>query len=363
MKKLISLFGLIFILFFVAGCDGREKLFVLSWGEYINEDVVAAFEEEFGVKVVIREATSNESMHNLIQTEAGRYDIAIPSDYMIERLVIDELIHKLDYDLIPNYKESNFDPKLQELRDGFFEENKKYGVPYFWGTLGIMYNEAKAGVKELVEGNSWSVFFDKDLIPNNVSVGMYDSSRDAVSAAFLHLKKDLNTTVDKDYQDAEALLKNFNYSHWGTDDLKEAVANKNLDIALVYSGDFFDQLYFTIENENDVTFNMFVDQEYNNVWFDAMVIPKTATKVDLAHKFINFFLDEENAYENASYIGYCPPLTAVYESILEDEDMAELIAEYPVYYPGDVNGKVYRYLGNDIALKMDGILSRARTTR
>src|SRR5690606_38430798 len=141
--------------------------------------------------------------------------------------------------------------------------------------------------------------------------------------------------------------------------LKESVASKNLDIALVYSGDFFDSLYFAIDNDLEVTFDMYVDQERNNVWFDAMVVPKTSNNVELAHKFINFFLDENNALDNASYIGYCPPLTNVYNQILEDEDIKELVT-HPGYHPGNVNGQIYRHLGNDIAIKMDNILSKAK---
>lgn len=357
--SVLSVFCLVLIFIFTTGCDKREKLYVLSWGEYMNMDVVEAFEEEFGVKVVVSEATSNESMHNRVQTSAGEYDIIIPSDYMIERMITDDLLYELDYSLIPNYNKNNFDPKLQELRESNFADSEKYGVPYFWGTLGIMYNKSKSGVKELVENNSWAVFFEKDIIPAGVTVGMYDSSRDAISAGLLYLKKDLNTTSEADLNQVEELLKGFKYTQWGKDDLKDSVSSKNLDIALVYSGDFFDSLYFAIDNDYEVTFDMFVDQERNNVWYDAMVIPKTASKKELAHSFINFFLDEEHALENASYIGYCPPLTNVYQAILKDKDMKELV-NHPGYYPGNVNGQVYRYLGTEVALKMDDILRRAK---
>ena len=366
MKKIITLFSIALILFIAAGCDSREKLYVLNWAEYINEDVVAAFEKEFGVKVEISPATSNELMHNRLQTKAGQYDIIIPSDYMIERMVADDLLHELDYSKIPNYSRDKFDPKLNEVRDDFFEGNEKYAVPYFWGTLGIMYNDDKAGVRELVEENSWAVFFDESIIPSGVSVGMYDSSRDAVSAGLLYLNQiseeevDLNTTDEKYFTEVEKLLTNFHYTQWGTDDLKGAIVDKNLDISLVYSGDFFDSLYFALDEGIEPTFDMYVDQDNNNVWFDAMVIPKTATKIDLAHEFINFFLDEENALENASYIGYCPPLSAVYTAITQDEEISELV-NHPGYYPGKVNGSVYRHLGNEVAQRMDSILLKAKT--
>ena len=343
----------------IAGCDSREKLYVLSWGSYINTDLVKEFEKEFGVKVAITEATSNESMHNRIQTKAGRYDIIIPSDYMIERLVQDELLIELDFDKLPNYSFSKFDPKLQSLMSENFEETIDYSVPYFWGSLGIMYNNSKAGVKELVEENSWSILFEPDLIPAGVKVGMYDSSRDAVSAAMMYLGYSVNSKNTNEYADAEAVLKRVSYTQWGNDDLREDISTKNLDIALVYSGDYFDALYLALDNDLPVEFDMYVDQEVNNIWFDAMVIPITSTQTDLAHKFINFFLDPENALDNALYIGYCPPLTAVYEAVLEDEDMSE-IAVHPAYYPGNINGEVYKFLGAEIATLMDNILNRAK---
>lgn len=359
MKKILSVLSLLIALVIFVGCDNREKLYVLSWGEYINEDVVAAFEEEFGVRVVISEATSNESMHNKIKTRAGKYDVVIPSDYMVERMYKDGLLNKLDFTKIPNYDVSKFDPKLQTLRDNYFDGNEDYSVPYFWGTLGIMYNKSKPGVKELVENNGWKVFFEKSLIPSGVTVGMYDSSRDAVAAAQLYKGYDLNSTSDAEFAEVERLLKAFTYSQWGTDDLKEAVVSKNLDIALVYSGDFFDSLYFALDSNLAVTFDMYVPQENNNIWFDTMVIPVTATKIDLAHEFINFFLDDDNGYENASYIGYCPTVTNVYNMMLADTELADIV-KHPGYYPGNVQGDVYRHLGEAVAIKMDEILTRVK---
>lgn len=359
LKRIIFVLSLVLALVVMVGCDTREKFHVLSWGGYINTEMVEEFEKEFGVRVIIKEATSNESMHNLIQTKAGSYDIVIPSDYMIERMLKEDMLHELDFSKIPNYSKDKLDPKLEELVTSHFPNEEKYAVPYFWGTLGIMYNKDKAGVEELVKNNSWGVFFESNIIPKDVRVGMYDSSRDAVAAAELYLNESLNTTSDEVFTKVEKLLKEFKYSQWGTDELKDAIVEKNLDIALVYSGDFFDMLYFAIENEYDVTFDMFVPQDRNNIWFDAMVIPKTAKNIDLAHEFINFFQDEEVALENALYIGYCPTIKNVYETIIKDTEI-DIIVNHPGYYPGTVNGEVYRHLGDDIAKKMDEILTKSR---
>jgi spermidine/putrescine-binding protein len=159
--------------------------------------------------------------------------------------------------------------------------------------------------------------------------------------------------------EAEAALKGFNYDQWGTDELKDAVASQNLDIALVYSGDFFDTLYATIEADVPVTFDMYVPNK-NNVWFDAMVIPVTSKNPDLAHKFINYFQNEEVAYENAAYIGYCPTILNVYNQLLEDPEMKDFVT-HQGYYPGSItDGEIYRYLGENIALEMDSILNRVK---
>lgn len=351
---------MVFALLLLVACDSRPKLYVLNWEQYINHDVVEAFEKEFNVNVVLRDTTSNESMYNKVLTRAEKYDIVIPSDYMIQRMYEEDLLIKLDFEKLPNYQASAFDEKLQELRDGYFAGNQDYAVPYFWGTLGIMYNKNKAGVKNLVEANGWSVFFERDLVPTNVSVGMYDSSRDAVAAAELYLGYDLNTTDANKLNEVENLLKNNFFSQWGTDNLKEAVAEQNLDIALVYSGDYFDQLFLALESNVTPTFDMYVPRDYNNIWFDAMVIPTTSTQTDFAHAFINFFLDFDNALENASYVGYCPTIKEVYEAMKEDEELADAVL-HPGYYPGDVvYGVVYQHLGEDVANRMDQILTRAK---
>ncbi|MDD3999903.1 MAG: ABC transporter substrate-binding protein [Bacilli bacterium] len=360
MKRVLLFLSIIISLVVFIGCDDREKLYVLNWEEYINKDIIQAFEEEFGVKVVLDTATSNESMYNKIKNRSGKYDIVIPSDYMIERMQSEDLLIKLDYSKLSNYDVAKFDTNLQALRVEYFAENQDYGVPYFWGTLGIMYNNKKAGVKGLVEENGWKVFFEEDLIPKGVTVGMYDSSRDAVAAAELYLNYDLNTTDTAKLDEIENLLKNNFFSQWGTDELKTAVVSQNLDIALVYSGDFFDQVFLSLETDSEITFDMFVPTTYNNVWFDAMVIPNTATKIDLAHEFINYFLDYEVALENASYVGYCPTMHAVYEEMKADEELEEVVL-HPGYYPGNVtNGAVYRHLGEVIALRMDDILTKAK---
>lgn len=359
MKKLFAFITVLFALFIISGCSSQEKLYVLNWAQYINEDLIAKFEEENNVKVILDDtADSNEIMYTRIKNRTQPYDIVIPSDYMIDRLKQENLLEAIDYSLLTNYDEANFDSKVVALMEEI--NSKEYSVPYFWGTLGIMYNNSKAGVKEAVEANSWDVFFEKEKLPANSRVGMYLSSRDAIATAELYLKEDFNSKDQRVLDASRDALKNFKYTHWGTDDLKELVAQKNLDVALVYSGDFFDVLYNYLDNEMEVTFDMFVPQDRNNVWYDSMVIPTTSKNVELAHKFIDFFLDEDNALENASEIGYCPTLSGVYQQMLLDESIVDVVT-HPGYYPGNVNGLSFRYLGADIHTKMDDILTDVRS--
>lgn len=359
MKKILSFLALLFVLVSLTACKSGPVLYVLNWNEYINEDLVEAFEKEYNVRVVIDPADSNESMYTRIKSKTTKYDVAIPSDYMIHKLYNEGLLHELNMEYLPNYVNAVFDEKLEEHRDVYFTNNKKYAVPYFWGTLGIMYSTRKSGVEELVKEHDWEVFFNKELT-KDLKVAMYNSSRDAIAAAELYLGMDLNTKSLDDLQKVENLIKAQKYSSWGTDDLKGFVANGNTDIALVYSGDFFDMLYASMESNEKIQYNLHVPTT-NNVWFDAMVIPTTSSDVVMAHNFINFMINEENALENALEIGYCPTLHNVYLQLKEDPDFKDIIENYP-YYPGIVtHGYVYKDLGVEIYQKFEIILSNAKS--
>ena len=358
MKKIVTLVLLIATMVVLSGCNRGPVLNILNWNEYINEDLLAKFEEEYNVTVVLDPVDTNEAMYTKIVTETTKYDIAIPSDYMIHKLYKEGLLHELDYTKIPNYESSKFDQNLQELRDGYFEGNQNYGVPYFWGSLGIMYNDRVDGLAEMVNEYGWEVFFNSQLT-GDIKVTMYNSSRDAIAAAQLYLGYDLNSTSLTELNEIEDLLSEQDYFAWGGDQLKEMVAVGNADIALVYSGDFFDMLYASLDDEEEINYNMVVPNN-NNIWFDAMVIPTTSQNVDLAHEFINFMIQEDNAYANAQEVGYCPPLTSAYQAMIIDPDYADVINEYP-YYPGTVtNGVVYEDLGTDIYQRMELILNNVK---
>lgn len=363
MKKTFSILTLLFFTIILSACS-RTTLYILNWGGYISTDLVAEFEREYGVRVVVDAVESNEIMYTKIKNRTTRYDLAVPSDYMIEKLYNEDLLYEIDFDLIPNYKAEDLDPELRRLREEYFGHIENYNIPYFFGTVGIMYNN-KPGIKELVEEHEWRVFFDRELIGNNTKIGMYNSSRDAIAVGALYKGYDINTTDPKELQEIENLLANMNYDMYETDQLKSRIAQGNLDIALVYSGDFFDELYSTLESGDEVTYGLHVPNN-TNLWFDSFVIPNTATQIDLAHKFMNFMCDVENALENAIFVGYCPTSAVVFERLKEVEDYQDLILNYPYHPiadPESFNGQIYKDLGPDAYRIYGELFQRTKSDR
>ena len=370
MKKLLVIILLVVLsglslTFLIIPATDLPKLYVLNWDEYISEDLIMKFEEEYDCKVVLEIAESNEIMYSRIKTNSADYDIAIPSDYMIGQMAQDGLIQKLDFKQIPNYDfedEEFIVPTLKAIIDS--TELNEYLVPYFWGSLGIMYNtdiiseeefEAEAN-KYLEEGKSvWNILFDKKY--ENM-IGMYATSRDSIAAALMALGYSLNTINEAELTEAGKMLQQMNYKGWATDDLKVGVAGGKYGMALVYSGDYIDALY-SLDDASEANFKMYCPKEANNVFFDAMVIPTTSQNTELAHQFINFMIDNEvteeeykeyekeleeyetlsekekkgaeepseplsNAYTNADAVGYCPALSAVLA------DFLDCVEQYPI---------------------------------
>ena len=193
---------------------------------------------------------------------------------------------------------------------------------------------------------------------------MYNNPRDAIAVAKLYLGYSLNTTNSDELTNVQNLLVKQNQTFdvkYAADDLKKWVAGGlNLDFAIVYSGDFFDQLYILEEDGSDQYINMYVPDN-TNLYFDAMVIPTTSKNTDLAYEFINFMLDTDNIVENVSYVGYCPCTKLAIEALQNDEYYADLLEKYPVFYPGNTkNGEVYRDLGDDIYRRLTEIYNAGR---
>ena len=381
MKKLLLFILSIFLVFTLAGCGRNQtKLYILNWDEYIDEGLLDKFEEKFDCKIIMEIAESNEIMYSRIASRAADYDIAVPSDYMISQMAKEGMLEAINFADLPNYDEDEFNETLMAIIDRDCSDYKEYFVPYFWGSLGIMYNtdlitedEFNQKVASLAsEGkNAWNILFEKD---NEQNIGMYASSRDSIASALMALGRSINTEMDEInpatgkswLEEAENLLKGMNYKGWATDDLKTGVVGGKYQLALVYSGDYIDALY-SIDNPLEANFKMYTPHDINNIFFDAMVIPSTTQNKELAYEFINFMIDTEvseedeekygdeamsNAYSNADAVGYCPPINSIYEEFVEALDDPNGgyngIVDQDAYYPGDIpGGEVYKYLGNE----------------
>ncbi len=316
MKKILALTLAAFMLIALAACGGNTpsgsddepdysfadgdqyehiggKLNILNWGEYIDEELIAIFEEETGVEVNYMEMTSNEEMLIKLRSADCVYDMCFPSDYIIEKLIADDLLLPLDMDKIPNAK--NIAPRMLEITNGF-DPGNKYSLPYMWGTVGILYNTTM--VDEEVD--SWDILWNEKY---SGQIWQYDSVRDAIAVSLLRLGYDINTrNADEVNQAKDELIKQIPLlKGLGTDDIRTSMKNNMAALAVIYSGDAFDAC---TENE-DLAY--VVPKEGSNVWFDNVVIPKSAQNVEAAHAFINFINDANLAARNTEYIFYSSP--------------------------------------------------------
>ncbi len=326
MKKLLLLTAALSSAAVLSGCSTQQKFYITNWAEYINEDLLDEFGDLHGVKVIQRELVSNELMYSEIKQNSTPCDIIFPSDYMIEKLSKENLIEKLDFSLLTNYSDDMYATGLDGLiADCGYED---YFIPYFWGSLGIMYNTTNADVESTVTSLGWGALFDNSLT-TTYNIAMYDSSRDSFAAAAMHLYDNGDTSYDiNDYTEARLdacadLLKNTNYHTWGDDNIKGGIASNNIQYGLVYSGDFFDQLYAD-DYEND-SYEIYIP-DTNNIFFDAMCIPANSQNKDLAYEFIDFMIDKENAVENALEVGYAPTIQTVLEEVITHEDMEDIVS-------------------------------------
>lgn len=327
MKKMISLIIVLVSIFMLSGCNNKPTLLFLNWGEYINDEAVRLFEEEYNVNVIIDIADSNELFYSKIRSGTTAYDLVCPSDYMIEKMYQKGLLQKINLDRLTNYDPINnpFMPGVLGIQSQMFEGNDRYGIPYFWGTFGLMYNKRKAGLEEAITTNGWTAYFEDELLPAGTRVGMYDVPRFAYAAAMFYNDLSPNLATAESLTLAEETLMMREFAEWGDDTLKKGIAADNLDLAFVYTGDFLDTLYIQLSDNpdiNDVLFDIYIPED-TIAFVDELVIPKQARHLDLAYKFIDFFLRPEIAYLNASVVGYCTPLTNAYNQIVDDDYTGE----------------------------------------
>ena len=304
MKKL---FSILLALLLLAGCGSKPanqdsgELYIFLPGEYISDEVINQFEDEYGVKLYITTFDSNESMYTKL-LGGTVYDIIIPSDYMIERLIAEEMVQKLDLSKVPNM-ENVYDQVLNMD----FDPKNEYSVPYFWGNVGICYDETLID-KADVESQGWDVLRNEKY---KGMIYMYDSIRDAFMMAEKALGFSMNTDnedeINKAYEWLIDIAKNMEPAYV-TDEAIDGLANGEKAMGMMYSGD---AAYIHAENENML---FWAPTEGTNYFVDAMVIHKDAKNVENAYKFMNYILDYDPAYENSTFVGY----SSVNAEVLKD---------------------------------------------
>lgn len=287
------------------GINQKNVLRVYNSGEYIDTELIERFEKENDCQVVYETFDSNETMYTKLQS-GSEYDILIPSDYMIERLIKEKYLQKVDWTKITN--KSKIMPKLLK---GNFDKGSRYTVPYYWGTVGILYNKNTVSAEDLKQG--WEILRNKKY---QGKLYMYDSERDSFMIALKALGYSMNTHDKGQLQEAYQWLieqqETMNPVYVG-DDVMDNMISGNKDMAVVYSGD---GAYIISENDD---MGFFVPEQGSNVWTDAMVITKHCENTDLAHKFMDFFLQEDVAIQNTEYIGYDSAVKSVYEYYRDEE--------------------------------------------
>ena len=309
----------------------EEQVIVYNWGEYIDPDVITMFEEETGISVIYEEFETNEIMYPKIKSGAIAYDVVCPSDYMIERMVREDLLAEINWDNVPNIK--NIDPTYMDQSKSFDPDNA-YSVPYCFGTVGILYN--KTMVDEPID--SWDVLWDPKYTDN---ILMQDSVRDAFAVALKRKGYSLNSTDVNELEEATAdLIKQKPLVQaYVIDQVRDKMIGNEAAIGIIYSGE---AIYTQWENEN---LEYVIPKEGSNVWIDSWVIPKNAQNKENGEKFINFLCRPDIALMNFEYITYSTPNKEA-RALIEDEELRNSTIAFPT---ADMlkDCETFRFLGND----------------
>ena len=285
---------------------GSDTLKLYLPGEYLGENLISDFEKEFGVRVIVENFDSNEMMYTKLQA-GDAYDVLIPSDYMIERLINQDMLQQLDLSLVPNLV--NLADDVQGMD---YDPDNTWSVPYFWGSTGLVYNHENVD-PSVIAKEGWDILRNTDYAGR---VYIYDSERDSFMMAFKALGYSMNTDNDAEIEDAYNWLREMNNTMepvYVTDEVIDSMMAGYKDIAFVYSGD---AVVILDENED---MSLFMPEEGANIWCDAMVIPANAENPKLAHEFINYTLTYDAAMDNTQTVGYASPNAEVLKEMSEGD--------------------------------------------
>lgn len=363
MRRRINLFYIFLALLVLVSCRSKEILLFLNWGEYIDEEMIAEFEETYNVEVMMDLADSNEKFYSKVRGGTTVYDVVVPSDYMVEKMYQNDMLAKIDFSKLENYDLNNRMPGVEGISE-IMESNQPgitdYYVPYLWGTWGIMFSTTKNGLEEAIinNPNQWASLFDKSGLPSNTKVAMYNSYLHDYYATCKYLGLDSKKELTKEELDLVFnTVKDAKFDVWGTDNIKKDIVAGNIDLGFMWTGDFLyyyceetakrvidaydnndinekdipkmleiltsdDRIYNINGNEYQIGFDIFIPDD-TIAFCDNLVITKNAKHYDLALKFIDFMCgrkvgnnEVDPAYSNAYYVSYNTPFVDVYEDLI-----------------------------------------------
>ena len=338
MKKFIALgLCLVTIVSTLTGCGSsgkypNGKVYVYNWGEYIDPVTIEMFEEETGIQVIYDEYETNETMYPKVEAGASNYDVVCPSDYMIQKMVDNDMLAELNWDNLPNAT-ANIGASYYEQSTAFDPENK-YSVPYCWGTVGILYNTTM--VDEPV--TSWSILWDEKYAD---SILMQDSVRDLFMVALKELGYSMNSTNEAELQEAKDLLITQKplVQAYVVDQVRDKMIGNEAALGVIYSG----EAIYTQRENPDLAY--VIPGEGTNMWIDSWVILKDAENKENAEKFIDFMCRADVALLNFEYITYSTPNDAARE-LIEDEDIRNSEIAFPDLTQYS-NLETFSYLGDE----------------
>ena len=314
MRKIAAISMTGFMLAVLFGCGGsKNSVTVYNWGDYIDPDVNEMFTKETGIKVVYQEYANNEEMFATVEPGNVAYDVLFPSDYIVEKMIHQDMLAELDKSKLLNY--TNIDERFTKLP---FDPEDRFSVPYMWGTEGIVYN--KKMVSESVD--SWNILWDEKY---KGQIMMYDSERDSIMVALKKLGHSMNTRDKKQLEEAKELLIKqapLVLAYVG-DEGKGRMINGEAALMTAWAGDAM----VMMDKNPDLAY--IIPKEGSNYFVDSIVIPKNAKNIEAAYKYIDFLCRPDIAAKNAEYIGYSTPMNAARELLPEGINNNE------VAYPKD----------------------------
>ncbi len=349
MKKLLAITLIsLFVLSSFTACgsdsDNGNKLYVYNWGEYIEPEVLTIFEEETGIEVIYDEFETNESMYSKISSGASLYDLVCPSDYMISKMIEEDLLRPINWDSFTNLE--HIGEEYWETAKGFDPE-LQYALPYTWGTVGILYNTAL--VDEPID--EWADLWDPQYTDE---VLMQDSVRDAFMVSLMMLGYSCNSTNETELLEATQALMNQKpiVQAYVVDQVRDKMISGEAKIGVIYSGE---AIYTQSENED---LEYIIPKEGSNIWQDCWVIPKNAANPENAEKFLDFLCRPDIALMNFDYIGYSIPNTTAIDMI-EDEDLRNSEIAFP--HLERYNLEVFQYLGEEMEQYYSNLWKRVKS--